>query len=361
MLDSVSINGKILPVPIIQGGMGVGVSLGGLAGAVMKRGGMGVISAAHPGYFRDDFYTDNYNANIRGLKDEIAKARQIAGENGLLGVNIMVAGQEYEAMVKAAVEGGADAIISGAGLPLELPKYTADSQVLIAPIVSSARRLKLIARRWDTSYGTAPDFVVIEGSLAGGHLGFKKEDLIGGNIQPLEEILPQVLRELKPYEEKYARKIPVFVAGGIFDGADIAKFIKLGASGVQMATRFIATYECDAHPAFKQAVIDCRKEDIGLVKSPAGLPGRAVRNSFIQKTENAGNIKVTNCLHCMKPCNPDDTCYCITRALINAVKGNVDNGLVFVGANAWRVDRLEHVDRLMKQLVSECEKALEEN
>lgn len=361
MPKSVDIQGRILEVPIIQGGMGVGISLGGLAGAVMKRGAMGVISAAHPGYAQPDFETDNSRANTRALKQEIARARRLSGGRGLLGVNIMVAGQDYENLVKAAVDGGADAIISGAGLPLELPRYTAGSDILIAPIVSGARALRLIAKRWDTSYGRTPDFVVIEGSLAGGHLGFKKEELTSGTAQTLEEILPRVLRELKPYEEKYTRKIPVFVAGGIFDGADIARFLRLGASGVQMATRFIATYECDADPAFRQAVIDCKQEDIGLVKSPAGMPGRAIRNSFVKKTEKNGNIKVSNCLHCMKPCNPEDTCYCITRALINAVKGNTENGLVFVGANAWRVTETVHAGRLIEQLCDECDRVMEGN
>lgn len=360
MMKPADLNGRILEVPIIQGGMGVGVSLSSLAGHVMKEGGMGVISAAHPGYARQDFRQDSIHANGEALKEACAKARAISGGRGLLGVNIMVASTDYDTYVKASVEAGADAIISGAGLPLHLPSLVEGSDILLAPIISSAKAAKLVLRYWDSHYGRTPDFIVIEGSEAGGHLGFCKEDLEAGTCQPLEEILTEVKQVCVPFETKYGRKIPLFPAGGIYDGADIARMMKLGAAGVQMATRFIATDECDASDAFKQAVINCRKEDITLVKSPAGLPGRALNNRFAQKVQGQ-MISMSNCLHCMKPCDPKHTPYCISEALIRAVSKDAEDGIVFIGANAWRVDRMMHVSELMKELITGTEEALKEN
>lgn len=356
---SVKIKDKVLSLPIVQGGMGVGISLGNLAGAVMQQGAMGTISAAHPGYYLENFEENPALANCTALAQQIKKAKDIAKGKGLLAVNIMVAGNDYEEYVKASIDAGADAIISGAGLPLDLPKYAKSGNILLAPIVSGAKAIQLIAKRWDKSFNTTMDFVVIEGSKAGGHLGFKKEDLINGTAQSLEEILPQVKQVLKEYEEKYNKKIPVFTAGGIFDGKDIAHFISLGADGVQMGTRFIATNECDASEKYKQAFIQCAESDIGLVKSPAGLPGRAIYNSFVKKMMNSEPISVKNCIHCMKPCNPQNTCYCITRALINAVKGNTENGLIFTGTNGYRITEIVPVKQLIENLMKECTENLE--
>ena len=240
------IRDRELSIPIIQGGMGVGISLSGLAGAVAACGGMGVISAAHPGYRDPDFYRDPLNVNRRCLKEEIAKAKEIAKGCGLVGVNVMVAVQHYADYVRAAIEGGADAIISGAGLPTELPQIAGDSKVLLAPIVSSGRAARVICRAWERHGNRLPDFVVVEGSRAGGHLGFSAEELADGSAKPLDEIVSDVVETLRPYEEKCGRKIPVFPAGGVYDGADIARLEKLGAAGAQIATRFIATEECDA-------------------------------------------------------------------------------------------------------------------
>lgn len=360
MLKEIRFGSRILKQPIIQGGMGVGVSLSSLAGHVMKEGGMGAISAAHPGYAREDFRKDSIHANCEAIKAECEKARVISEGNGLLGVNVMVASTDYDRYVRAAVEAGADAIISGAGLPLHLPSLTKDSDILLAPIVSSAKAANLILRSWDRHYQTCPDFIVIEGSEAGGHLGFRKEDLMEGTCQSLEQIVTEVLPLLTAYEAKYNKKIPVFAAGGIYDGADIARMIRSGASGVQMATRFIATYECDAADTFKQAVINCRKEDIRLIKSPAGLPGRALENAFIRRVEGQ-TISMQNCLHCMKPCDPSHTPYCISEALIRSASVNADEGVVFVGSNAWRVDHMVHVKELMQELIEGANAALKEN
>lgn len=353
----IKIQDKHLDIPIIQGGMGVGVSLSSLAGHVAKCGGMGVISAAHPGYNFEGFRKDSVKANCEALKYHIRKAKDIAKNKGLIGVNIMVAGNNYEKYVNASIEGGCDTIISGAGLPLDLPKY-AKGKAMLAPIVSSGKAIKLICRVWEKRYQYVPDFVVIEGSEAGGHLGFKKEDLLAGTCQKLEDILEDVKKEIQPFQEKFKKVIPIFVAGGIDCGEKIAKFIKQGATGAQIATPFIATYECDASDAFKQTVINASKEDIEIVKSPTGFPGRAVVNEFVKKTRERGNICMKSCLDCMIPCHPEDTPYCISEALIQSVSGNVDNGLVFVGTQASQIHEMKHVEDLINEYVKEMEENL---
>lgn len=350
MNKCVTLGSKELTIPIIQGGMGVGVSLSKLAGAVMKEGGMGVISAAHPGYQKDEFWKHPVETNCEAIKEEITKAKELSQNQGVCGVNVMVASEHYEEYVKAAIDGGADAIISGAGLPMNLPSIEGSEDVLLAPIISSARAAKLILKSWDRHYHRCPDFIVIEGSLAGGHLGFKKEALVDGSVQTLEEILPEVLEVIKPYAVQYEKQIPVFVAGGIYTKEDIEKYQALGASGVQMATRFIATHECDADIAFKEKIVNSTKDTLTLVKSPAGLPGRAVLTNFMRKTTE-GRIPSSHCVNCMKPCIPATTPYCISEALIHAVQGDVEQGLVFAGANAWRINKIVSVHELINELV----------
>ncbi len=259
-------------MPILQGGMGVGVSLGGLAGAVAACGGMGCISTADAGYREPDFARDPASANHRALTAEIQKAKQIAGR-GLVAINAMVATQDYAAAIRTAVEAGVDAVVSGAGLPLELPGLVNTMEVAIAPIVSSGRAAKLILRRWAKEFGRTADFVVIEGCKAGGHLGFAEEDLLAGNCQTLDEILPEVLAEVKPYEAQFGHSIPVFVAGGVYTGADMAHFTRLGAAGVQLATRFITTYECDASQGYKDVLLSASSEDVRIIHSPVGNAG----------------------------------------------------------------------------------------
>ena len=341
--------GKELKVPIIQGGMGVGISLSSLAGSVMREDGMGVISAAHPGYRKKDFLTNSLVCNMQAIHEEVAKAKEIAQGHGLCGVNVMVASKDYEFYIKACVDAGVDAIISGAGLPMHLPALVKDETILLAPIVSSGRALKLICKTWDRHHHCAPDFVVIESSLAGGHLGFKKEDLLSDHVQSLEEILNDVLAILPEYEQLYDKKIPVFVAGGIYDAKDIAHYLALGANGVQMGTRFIATKECDAADAYKQVFVNATKEDIQFVHSPAGLPGRAIETAFTKKAK-VERIPPLRCIGCMTPCHPATTPYCITEALIHAVQGDVDHGLVFAGANAYRINQITSVKTLMDEL-----------
>lgn len=338
-----------LELPVIQGGMGVGISLGGLAGAVAGQGGMGCISAAHPGYREADFHQDPNGANLRALKAEIAKARALSGGRGLVAVNLMVAMRQYAPLAQAAVEGGADAIISGAGLPLELPGLTAGSGVALAPIVSSGRAAKLILKTWDKRFGVTADFLVIEGRGAGGHLGFQEEDLRAGTAQSLEEILPQVLAELTPFEEKYGHKIPVFVAGGDLGPEDLVRFRALGAAGVQAATRFIVTEECDASQGFKDEILRAGAEDIRIIHSPVGMPGRAIETPLIRRMETEGRIPPAWCAGCIKTCDPAATRYCITHALIQAALGNREEGLFFCGSGVEHCDRMTTVAALMEE------------
>lgn len=349
MLQGLTLGQKTLSVPIIQGGMGIGISMSNLATAVMKEGGIGVISAAMPGFAEPDFESNPIEANVRALKQEIKKAKKT---DGILGVNVMVASQHYDLYVNTAIEAGADLIISGAGLPLKLPDYVR-GRCMMAPIVSSGKAARVILSMWDRHHHAIPDLIVIEGYQAGGHLGFSKQDLISDTCQSNEQILKDVLTVIKPFEEKYGRHIPVFVAGGIFSHEDIIHIMRLGADGVQMATRFIATKECDAAKGFKEMIVDAKKEDIVLVKSPAGMPGRAIRNDFVKQMEQSGSQAIAKCYGCMIPCNPAATPYCITRALCAAARGDKKNGLFFTGTNAARIDHISDVHTLMKELIGE--------
>lgn len=355
-LRGIKIGDLISKYPIMQGGMGVGVSMHKLAGNVAKEGGIGIISTADIGYQEPEFEKDPMKANIKAIKTEIEEARKIAPK-GIIGVNVMVALSNYAEIVRECVKNKIDLIVSGAGLPKDLPSFIKGTKTKIAPIVSSGRAAKLIAKLWISKYNYAPDMIVIEGPEAGGHLGFKTEELLPENKPKLENITKDVLKEVKEIEKESGKEIPVVVAGGIFDGKDIAKFLKLGASGVQMATRFVATEECDASDAFKQAYVNAKKEDIKIIKSPVGMPGRAIRNEFIKKVESS-KAKITKCYNCIKTCNPAETPYCITRALINSVKGNLDEGLIFCGSNVDKINKIVTAKELMKELVNEAETEL---
>lgn len=351
-MKTIMFGNKKMTVPIIQGGMGVGVSLGNLAGHVALNGGMGVISTAHPGYREEDFETNTLNANIRALKNEIKKAKDIAKGNGLVAINAMVAIKDYDTMIQASLDAKVDAIISGAGLPLKLPQLVEGHQVLIAPIVSSGKAAQLILKKWYKKYQRCADFIVIEGSQAGGHLGFKKEDLINQTVATLENILKEVKETVVQFEDVFKKHIPIFVAGGIYTKEDIQRFLKLGADGVQMATRFITTYECDADIQYKRMFLNAKQEDIQLVASPVGMPGRAISNQLTEKIKTE-RIPVKKCYRCLIPCDVKTTPYCISRALIEAVKGNIDDGLIFSGSNGYRSDKLMSVKELMIELTGE--------
>lgn len=340
-------------VPIIQGGMGVGVSGYRLSSAVANEGGIGVISGVQIGYREPDFETNTKEANIRGLRKEIKMARELSPK-GILGVNLMVAINNYEDMVKVCVEEKVDIIISGAGLPLSLPKFVEGSNVKIAPIVSSGKAASIIIRQWTKKYSKIPDMVVVEGPEAGGHLGFHLQELTEEK-RPLEEIIPEVVDVVRAFEQEYDKKIPVVAAGGIYTGEDIVRFLELGASAVQIGTRFIATEECDADIRYKEAFINSNKEDIGIIKSPVGMPGRAIKNDFIKQTEKE-RIAPKKCYRCIKKCDPKVTPYCISTALIQAVKGNLDEALIFTGSNGYRIEKIVTVKELINELVTNAEK-----
>ncbi|MCF2663940.1 nitronate monooxygenase [Oscillibacter valericigenes] len=360
---AVTIRGKVLPLPILQGGMGVGISLDNLAGAVAACGGMGTISTAFCGFQEPDFDRNPKAANLRALERQVKHAKELAHGAGLVAVNAMVATTQYADSIRTALRAGVDAVVCGAGLPKDLPAIAAevaDSDAAIAPIVSGGRAAGLICKLWDRHYGRVPDFVVLEGPQAGGHLGFSKEEALeaqAGRPKPLSDLLHEVLDALAPFQEKYSRDIPVFVAGGVKDGADMARYMKEGAAGAQFATRFIATEECDASDGYKQRLLDAKPEDITIVQSPVGMPGRALRSPLIQRVEAGTQPRPDRCENCLVPCDFKTTPYCISKALIAARNGDWENGLFFCGANAGEVNRLSTVWEQMEQIMKEWRNA----
>jgi nitronate monooxygenase len=350
-MKSLKIGNLSVTIPIIQGGMGVGISLSGLAAAVANEGGIGVISSAGLGLLYRDYSKNFLKASIHGLREEIRKAREKT--LGVIGVNIMVAMTNFVDMVKTSISEKVDIIIAGAGLPLDLPSFLKkDSITKLVPIVSSARAAKIICEKWNKNYNYLPDAVIVEGPKAGGHLGFKEEQ-INDNNYTLEKLVPEIVNELKPFEEKFNKTIPLIAAGGIYTGTDVKNIMKLGASGVQMATRFVTTLECDAPKAFKQAYIDADEKDIEIIKSPVGMPGRAILSSFIRKVKD-GKKQPKKCpFKCIKTCDITKSPYCIIIALINALKGNFENGFAFAGSNAFRATEISSVKEVFQSLKQE--------
>lgn len=353
---SLSIGNLMSQMPLIQGGMGVGISLSRLAAAVANEGGIGVISVAGIGMMEKDFSTNYLEANIRALRNEIRRARELT--KGILGVNIMVALTSFADMARTAIEEGIDIIFSGAGLPLNLPSFltlrndTHTCMTKLVPIVSSARAAKIISSRWIDKYNYVPDAIVVEGPMAGGHLGFSREHIENPQFK-LENLIPEVNEVVRKIEKEAGKSIPLIAAGGIYTGGDIYKYLKLGASGVQMATRFVTTTECDASSDLKNAYINCTKDDIGIIKSPVGMPGRAIINEFLKDVE-AGIKKPYKCpYHCIISCKYETSPYCIALALINAKNGKMQNGFAFAGENAYKNDRIISVKELMNTLANE--------
>lgn len=342
-------------LPIIQGGMGVGISMSGLASAVANAGGIGVIAGALAGITEKDVSTNGLQANCRALSREIRKAKEKT--HGIVGVNIMVVLTHFADLVKTAIAEKVDIIFAGAGLPMDLPGFLKNGdRTRLVPIVSSGRAAALICKRWFLRYGYLPDAFVVEGPKAGGHLGFKAEQ-IDDPTYKLENLVKDVVAEVKKVEAERGIPIPVIAAGGVYDGGDIRRFLHLGASGVQMGTRFVATHECDADIAFKQSYVDAREEDLMVIKSPVGLPGRALKNKFL--TDVAGGAKRPfRCpYHCIKSCDPDKSPYCIGIALAQARRGKLKNGFAFAGANAFRVDKIVSVKELMGSLETDYDRA----
>lgn len=352
-LPELKIGQLTIKIPIVLGAMGVGVTRSGLAAAVTSAGGLGVISGVNLGFNESDFYTNRLEANLRALRHEI-KTAKAKSNNGLIGVNFMVAMNNYKEHVTEAVKEGIDFIISGAGLPTELPAFVKGSTTKIIPIVSSVKAAQVISKMWDRNHQTAADAIVIEGIKAGGHLGFSREELDEKDFDP-RAIIEGVREAIKPYEIKYDKHIPIIFAGGVFDGNDIAEMLSYGAEGVQMATRFVATEECDAHINFKQAYVNSVENQAQIIISPVGMPGRALDNPFIQRIAEGDRPRIERCVNCLRTCNPATTPYCISQALVASVKGDVDNGLIFAGENVHRVTEITTVEKLMQTLVSEAE------
>lgn len=339
-----------LRLPLIQGGMGVGISLSGLAGAVAREGGVGLISTAQIGWRESDFDQDPIGANLRALRAELQKARALA-DGGMVGFNIMVATRHYGAYVQAAAEAGADLIVSGAGLPVDLPRYAAGFPVMLAPIVSSQKAANLICRLWDRRYQRVPDLVVVEGPEAGGHLGFSRKEAETLTREVYGQEIRRILDTVKEYGKKYGQKIPVAVAGGIFDRQDVIWALEeLGADAVQVATRFVTTWECDAPQAFKDAYLRAAEKDIVITQSPVGMPGRAIANDFLRRESHP---RPRLCHQCLEHCRPDQIPYCITDALVHAAEGDTEQALLFCGSNAWRCRRMESVHQVAADLFPE--------
>jgi len=339
-------------LPVIQGGMGVAISLSGLASAVANAGGIGVISAVAIGMTEPDYMKNYKEANKRALRKEIRKARSLT--NGILGVNLMVAVTDYEELFTIALEEKIDVIILGAGLPLHLPKYIFDKGIenihtKFIPKVSSAKAAKVIFSYWAKNFNYVPDAVVVEGPLAGGHLGFKKEDLTNNPVS-LASLVENTVQELKHFEEKFEKEIPVIAGGGVYNGKDIYEIMQVGAKGVKMGSRFVPTHECDASKEFKDTYVNCTEDDITIIQSPVGLPGRAIKNKFVDKI-NSGNTEPFKCYwKCLKSCDSKNVPYCIAQALYNAANGDMDNGFAFAGSKAYLTKSIQSVNQVVMEL-----------
>lgn len=331
--------------------MGIGISMSKLASAVANMGGIGVIATVGIGRATNNSNKNYAKANIEALRNEIRKARKLT--SGVVGVNIMSVLTDFAEMVKTSIDEGIDVIFSGAGLPLDLPKYlSVGSKTKLVPIVSSGRAAAILCSKWQQNFNMLPDAFVVEGPKAGGHLGFKANQLQDeGN--KLENLVSGVLKVVKEMKEKYNKEIPVIAAGGIFTGADIFKFLKQGASAVQMGTRFVATEECDASVEFKDAYINAEEKDIKIIKSPVGMPGRSIYNKFLEEASN-DQRRPKVCKHnCIRSCDPKTTTYCISEALLSAYRGNLADGFAFVGANAWMVDHISTVPQVFADIEKE--------
>lgn len=350
MLSGLTIGQHHVPFPVIQGGMGVRISGFRLAGHVALNGGIGIVAAAGLALNSDSYDGGNFFAADRqALLDELRKAYEIAPD-GLIGVNCMVAVKNYDEVVRTSCEGGAKLIISGAGLPMNLPGLTADfPDVALVPIVSSVKAAELIVRKWQKTYQRFPDAIVVEDpDTAGGHLGEKIERIGSGEYDQYATV-----RGVKTYlQDKWNLKIPVIAAGGVWDRKDLEYALAQGADGVQMGTRFVVTEECDADDAFKQTYLDSSQEDIGLIMSPAGLPGRAIKKNIDQVRQRDVDLGVGCSSACLKKCayRENRERFCIVHALDRAQQGNMETGLVFCGSNAWKADRISTVKEVFAEL-----------
>ncbi|MFO7735718.1 MAG: nitronate monooxygenase [bacterium] len=351
-MPSLTIGNHRASIPVIQGGMGVGISLSGLASSVAHSGGIGVIAANAVGMIDLDYFVDGKAANIRALRSEIRKARKMS--SGVLGVNIMVATNDFKDLMRVSIEEKIDIMILGAGLPIKgIPvDECRKNNVAVVPIVSSARAASLIFRSWEKKYSDIPDAVIVEGPEAGGHIGFKQEQIEDPSYS-LECLVPEVIETVGDFSDKYEKNIPVIAAGGIYTGEDIFNIMRKGASGVQMGTRFVVTDECDAHENFKKAYIASCKENLKIIKSPVGMIGRAIENNFLKKAHSGEKMKFACPWKCLASCKAESANYCISIALDNARRGNLEEGYAFAGSNAFRTEEIVPVKKLISTLWEE--------
>lgn len=350
-LNKLIIGDLEIKIPIIQGGMGVKISTASLVSAVANYGAAGTISSVGLGYGRPDNKTNYLKASRDGLKEQIRETKKLT--NGIFGINAMVALSNYEDLVHTAVKEGIHFIASGAGLPLRLPELAEGSSTKLIPIISSSRAADIVIKTWKKRYNRLPDAIIIEGPLAGGHLGFKYEELIDKRTETLENITRDVISLINGYEKEYGIRIPVIAGGGIFTGKDIAKFLKLGVSGVQIATPFVTTSECAVADKFKEAYLSAKETDVLIIKSPVGMPGRAIRTKLIDKVTSGKKILIDCTYKCLKSCNPETTPYCIAEALLNAATGDLNNAVIFCGADVVRINKIVSVKELLDGLVNE--------
>ena len=353
-MQTLNIGDLRVKLPIVQGGMGVAVSLSGLASAVANEGGIGVISAAAIGMTDPGYMKKFHEANKRALRKEIRKAR--SKTNGVLGVNIMMALTDHEELIRVAIEEKIDVIFIGAGLPLKIPKIIAEAglnghNTKLIPKVSSAKAANLIFRYWASKYDFVPDAVVVEGPMAGGHLGFKKENLTE-NMVPLRLLVEETVKAIRPFEKTFEKTIPVIAGGGLHSGKDIYDIMQAGAKGVKIGTRFVTTHECDASIEYKESYLAAGSEDIVIIDSPVGLPGRVVKNDFVRQIMN-GEAKPFKCpWKCLSSCNYKEAPFCIAKALYNSATGKMDEGFAFAGSNAYLATEINHVSDVITDLVS---------
>mgnify|MGYP001286666903 CR=1 FL=1 len=359
MINTLKIGNLEIKIPIIQGGMGVGISLSRMAAAVANQGGVGVIASAGLGMLYKQAGADFLENSITGLKEELKKAREKS--KGVIGINVMVAMSNFADMVKTAIAEKADIIFSGGGLPLNLPSFlTKESTTKLVPIVSSARAATLICNKWKQEYDYLPDAIVVEGPKAGGHLGFKSEQITDDNYS-LEHLIPEVVEAIKYFEDKYKIKIPIIAAGGVYSGQNVADFLKLGASGVQMGSRFVTTTECDASDEFKQSYIDASSDDIQIIKSPVGMPGRAIQNSFLDKVKSGKKAPLKCPYKCIRSCDISSSPYCIISALYSAFKGKFNTGYAFAGTNAYLASKIISVQETFESILDEYKNRKDSN
>lgn len=348
-MNNLKIGDLTARLPIIQGGMGVGISLSGLASAVANEGGVGVISCAGLGLIYRHTSSDYMEACIIGLREEIRKAKEKT--SGIIGVNIMMALTNFSDMVKTAIAEKVDVIFAGAGLPMDLPKYrTPECTTKLVPIVSSARAARIICEKWKTLYDYLPDLIVVEGPKAGGHLGFKTNQIDDPNYS-IEMLVPDVVKEVAVFEEKYNQEIPVVAAGGLYTGEDVYNIMQLGAKGVQIASRFVTTYECDADIKFKEMYLNATENDVEIIQSPVGMPGRALKGEFLDKVRQGLTAPKSCPFDCLHTCDYKKVPYCIIVTLYNAYQGKMDKGYAFAGSNAYRATKITSVKEIIDELV----------